>query len=520
MRASTTDYPRLVVAAQAGDEKAREELITACLPLVYNLVGRALPVRADVDDVVQETVLRVLRDLPALRTPESFQSWVAAIAIRQSRAHQQRRRVASERTMAIDEAPELLAAGVDVEDAAILRLHVAAQRRQIVGATDWLDPDDRRVLALWWQETAGLMSRSEVAAALQVSVAHAGVRLQRMREQLGLSRTIVAALGPQPRCPTLEVVVARWDGRPTPLWRKRIGRHVRDCVRCDSTTENQMPAESLLATFALLPVPVSLTAALLAKGLLPASAAGAGSVTAHALAVTGSSGGKASLIGKVAQLAGHHPVAAGLTGATLTAAIAVTYATWSAPPAPPLDTAGGATSVVQASNTPAGATSAAASRASSAPAPSSTPGGVPVGVWSFEAVDRPGQYLTYAGDLAETAAVSSSSGPQIRRRANFTVVRGLADSRCVTFRAADGRYLRHSNLQLRLSPDEQTRLFRADSTFCPGTGAVPRSVVLRSFNYPALLLHCRDGGIWADAADGSVTFTRESSFITRAAWAA
>ncbi|WP_264296561.1 hypothetical protein [Streptomyces sp. C8S0] len=34
------DHAGLVVAAQAGDVRAREELIAAYLPLVYNIVGR------------------------------------------------------------------------------------------------------------------------------------------------------------------------------------------------------------------------------------------------------------------------------------------------------------------------------------------------------------------------------------------------------------------------------------------------------------------------------------------------
>src|SRR5688572_12085983 len=66
----------LVLAAQAGDRRAAEALIAEYLPLLYRVVGRALDGHADVDDVVQETVLRAYRDLPALRTPASFRSWL------------------------------------------------------------------------------------------------------------------------------------------------------------------------------------------------------------------------------------------------------------------------------------------------------------------------------------------------------------------------------------------------------------------------------------------------------------
>ena len=79
-----------VVAAQAGHQAALDELVAGYLPLVYNIVGRALAGHADVDDVVQETMLRVVNGLPGLRDPESFRSWLVAIAVRQVREHGRR----------------------------------------------------------------------------------------------------------------------------------------------------------------------------------------------------------------------------------------------------------------------------------------------------------------------------------------------------------------------------------------------------------------------------------------------
>ncbi|MFC9915231.1 RNA polymerase sigma factor [Streptomyces sp. NPDC059862] len=52
----------VVEAAQRGALWAQDELVGAYLPLVYNIVGRALNGHADVDDVVQETMLRALGD--------------------------------------------------------------------------------------------------------------------------------------------------------------------------------------------------------------------------------------------------------------------------------------------------------------------------------------------------------------------------------------------------------------------------------------------------------------------------
>jgi DNA-directed RNA polymerase specialized sigma24 family protein len=47
-----------VLAAQRGDREALDSLVAAYLPLVYNVVGRAMNGHSDVDDVVQETMLR------------------------------------------------------------------------------------------------------------------------------------------------------------------------------------------------------------------------------------------------------------------------------------------------------------------------------------------------------------------------------------------------------------------------------------------------------------------------------
>src|SRR5690242_16281897 len=73
--------PALVVAAQAGDRRAVDDLVAAGLPLVYTLVHRVLGAGPDADDVVQDVMLRALRQLPTLHRPESFRSWLTTIAV-------------------------------------------------------------------------------------------------------------------------------------------------------------------------------------------------------------------------------------------------------------------------------------------------------------------------------------------------------------------------------------------------------------------------------------------------------
>ncbi|MBT2420276.1 sigma-70 family RNA polymerase sigma factor [Streptomyces sp. ISL-22] len=266
----TRESAALVTAARGGDPQAQDALVSAYLPLVYNVVGRALNGSVDVDDVVQETMLRALDGLAALRTPESFRSWLVAIAMNQVRAHWQARQSSPG---GVEEAEDLADPGADFVDLTMVRLQLSGQRRETARATRWLEPDDRGLLSLWWLECAGELTRTEVAAALELSPQHTAVRVQRMKAQLEAARVVVRALDSRPLCEELRGVLASWDGRPSTLWRKRIARHARGCVRCSGLWNGLMPAEGLLAGLAL----VAATPALLEKVL---SASGSGGMAA------------------------------------------------------------------------------------------------------------------------------------------------------------------------------------------------------------------------------------------------
>ncbi|MGV2915741.1 sigma-70 family RNA polymerase sigma factor [Streptomyces alfalfae] len=500
-----TDQVRLVVAAQRGDQRARDELVSAYLPLLYNIVGRALSGHADADDVVQETLLRAVRDLPALRAPESFRSWLVSITLRQINTYWQRQRTLADRTTLLDEALPVPDTAAPLEDTTILRLRMSEERGQAVEASRWLDPEHRVLLSLWWQECAGLLSRQDIAAASGLGVSHTGVRLQRMREQLDLSRTIVTALAADPRCPGLSATVSGWDGVRTSVWRKRIARHTRDCARCTATAAERVPAELLLSGLTPLAVPAALLGALVAKGLL----SGTTVATAATASATGGAAGGGALLGKLHAVTAH-PVAALATGAVLVTGTA-TYVAWPepehrAPGVTAAPTAGTTTRTPSVTRAPSKAPAPPTTSVPSATPSPSGPAVVPLGVRSLESVDRPGQFLAYDGDFA-----TLSSGA-----ATFTVSKGLADNRCVTFRAADGRYLRHHYLRLRLSADDGSRLFREDATFCPRPGTVDGSVTLHAHNYPGSALRPRDESIRLDGSNGTRTFTGQASFVVRA----
>ncbi|MFE0652618.1 sigma-70 family RNA polymerase sigma factor [Streptomyces sp. NPDC059534] len=265
----------LVEAARAGDAHARDTLVRAYLPLVHNIVGRALDGHADTDDIVQETMVRALDGLTGLRDPARFRSWLVAIAMNGIRRRWRENQQAP--VPGLDRAEELADPAGDFTELTILRLGLSGQRRDVARATRWLDEDDRELLALWWLEAAGELTRAEVAEGLDgISPQHAAVRIQRMKERLETGRCVVRALDAVPPCPELAEILTGWDGRPSPLWRKRVARHLRTCAGCTGRVTGRRglaSVESLLVGIGLVP-PLAAGAAL--RGAEPFTAEPAG----------------------------------------------------------------------------------------------------------------------------------------------------------------------------------------------------------------------------------------------------
>lgn len=522
MRVGTTSAadPSLVEAARAGDRRALDELVAVSLPVVYTIVHRAMGEHADADDVVQDTMLRMVRQLPSLHSAQRYRAWLAAIAVHQVSTHLQHRKVADRRCAPLADAETVEDPAAPFEELTALRMMLAQQRRLAQRAARWLDPQDRALLSLWWLEVSGELTRGELADALHVSIAHAGVRVQRLRRQLDLSREIVAALEAEPRCARLDAAVTGWDGTPDPLWRKRIARHTRSCAVCGRAASGLIAPERLLAGLALLPVPVGFAAALLGKTALgavsgtaaAANAAIAAPATAGATAATGA-------LGKLLQTLLAHPVAVAVAGA-VTAGAVVTVAILPSPdpPSAGLAAALASASAARASTGSALAPSPATPPRTSAAAPSAarTQPLTPGRSVSVESADAPGRFVTAVDGLGVLAPLGSASAEAPRRQATFAVVAGLADPGCLSFRGADGGYLRHASWRLRLNQDQGTPLFRGDATFCPRPGAVRDSILLESSNYPGWFLHRRGEELWVDQSDHSGSFLAESSFWTRA----
>ncbi|MEU3548685.1 sigma-70 family RNA polymerase sigma factor [Streptomyces longwoodensis] len=370
--------PGLVTAARAGDGRALEELVGRCLPLVYNIVGRALNGHADVDDVVQETLLRMVRGLPKLRDPSAFRSWLVAITIRQVRNREQARATDRDRRAQLDDAETITDPALDFAGLTILRLGLTEQRREVAEATRWLDAEDQELLSLWWLEETGELERADLSGALGLSDRHTAVRVQRMKKQMEISRGVVRALGAEPRCTELDQIAAPWDGTPSPLWRKRFARHLRGCGVCAGLERGLLPMERLLGGLPLVAVPASLDPArVLAHVRTATTPSSSGSEGSSG---PGSGGDRAAgrghrrhartgrrVAGKQAVVVGSAAVAVAVTALVATRLTAGPSAPAAATVPPPTPMA------VTSSSAPPSPSPSASPRSTSSPSPSKSP---------------------------------------------------------------------------------------------------------------------------------------------------
>ncbi|MET7471882.1 sigma-70 family RNA polymerase sigma factor [Micromonospora sp. NPDC005599] len=292
----------VVDAARRGDQAALDELVSHCLPLVYNIVGRALNRSSDVDDVVQNAMVNVVRGLPGVREPQLFRSWLVAVTMNEIRTYMRHRHTTPAPPEDID---NVIDPGSDFEDLTLTQLHLSDQRREVVLATRWLDDDHRHLLSLWWLVEAGHLTRADLVDALRLEPHHVTVRVARMKAQLDTARLVVRALTARPGCAGLRDTASGWNGQPAPLWRKRFARHLRDCAHCPDAASDLVPAERLLAGLALTPPPAALASDVTQKLHAVASVSPAAPAGTHAVAAGARSGLSLSksLVGVVAAVA-------------------------------------------------------------------------------------------------------------------------------------------------------------------------------------------------------------------------
>jgi len=165
--------------AREGDRTATEALVDRHQAAVARLLWRFVRSRADLDDLVQETFLRMVRGLPSWTPDRPFGHWLLRIATNVGRDYFRRQSVrrrwlAEPVASAPNQAPlEAIDPGMDpaARAAANEVKHVLAQ----------LPPDDRTLLTLHHLEGWGL---AQIASQFGWTLTATKLRAWRARRQL------------------------------------------------------------------------------------------------------------------------------------------------------------------------------------------------------------------------------------------------------------------------------------------------------------------------------------------------
>ncbi len=139
-----------------------------------------------------------------------------------------------------------------------------------------------------------------------------------------------------------------------------------------------------------------------------------------------------------------------------------------------------------------------------------------------------GDYLQHdaSDDKVVIAPVTSSSSASDKGDATWIVEPGLANSSCISFQSANdsGQYLRHSNFELYLQPNDGSSQYAQDATFCVQPGNTGTGYSFQSVNYPTHYIRhydyvayiAGDGG--SNAWDTGSLWTNDTSFLAASPW--
>jgi RNA polymerase sigma factor (sigma-70 family) len=239
----------LVVRAQAGDRAAFATLYDQYSARIYDLCAHMLRDPDAAADATAEVFLAAAEHLDQLTDPMKVKSWLYAIArnevYRRGRARSREAPIAAMDEVAL---PSVTAVD-DMLDAP--RAEPAGTAALLREASLGLADRDRLVLEL---TLAGGLDGHALGDALGVSVDAAHQAAHRMRERLARSvgALLVARQGAA-ECGALQGVLTEWDGTYSPLWRKRVARHVDRCAVCGRRGRS-IREKVLTGAFAALPL--------------------------------------------------------------------------------------------------------------------------------------------------------------------------------------------------------------------------------------------------------------------------
>ncbi|HEV2873316.1 MAG TPA: sigma-70 family RNA polymerase sigma factor, partial [Actinomycetota bacterium] len=253
-------------AATAGDRGAFAAIYDRYADRLHDFCWSVLRDRDEAADATQDAFLVAAERLGQLRDPERLRPWLYAVARSQAlRRVRARSRLAPEEDMT-----DLPDTATGPEQSA----HQADLRDLVWNAAAGLSERDRALLDLHLRHG---LEGADLGQAIGVEPAHAYVLLTRLRDQVerSLGALLVARLG-RDDCPDLSRVLADWDGRFSPLIRKRVARHVDSCEVCAAARRKLASPLALLAAVPPMPAPAYLRGRVLERVQLTAGTGSGG----------------------------------------------------------------------------------------------------------------------------------------------------------------------------------------------------------------------------------------------------
>ena len=233
------DDATLVQQAVDGDRQAFAAIYDRYAPRIHDFLRSLLRDPDEAADALQDTFLVAGARLHQLRDPDRLRPWLYAIARHRGLRSIERRA----RHRPLDDI-EVTATDADPADLAVDADAGGGLAALVAAAADGLGPRDRVILDLHMRQG---LDGQELGDAIGVSASHAYVLVSRLKDQVerSLGALLVARTGRED-CPELAVVLADWDGRFTPVWRKRVARHADGCEVCSDRRRRLFSPAGLL----------------------------------------------------------------------------------------------------------------------------------------------------------------------------------------------------------------------------------------------------------------------------------
>jgi RNA polymerase sigma factor (sigma-70 family) len=235
---------QLVAGVLAGDREAFAAVYDRYADRLHDFCHAVLRDRDDAADAVQDTFVLVAQRLAQLNDPDRLRPWLYAVA--RSVAL---RKVRNRHRVVLDEVEDM----ADPDPGPDRAAEQVALRELVWSAAAGLSERDRALLDLHVRQG---LDGAELGEAMGVGPDHAYVLLTRLRHQVerSLGALLIARQGRRD-CTELDALLSGWDGRYSPLLRKRVARHVDSCAVCDDRRRIMVGPFALLAAVPLLPAP-------------------------------------------------------------------------------------------------------------------------------------------------------------------------------------------------------------------------------------------------------------------------